>query len=101
VLKLENLGNFAGPLLFKPADAPEYVPGFIAVVATSIAAAVLSIVYRFLCVWENRRRDKTGTLEGYEHAYEDDMTDRKVSSTPFPLCAVADLHENPQFRYTL
>ncbi|KAL6709643.1 hypothetical protein ACN47E_001071 [Coniothyrium glycines] len=79
------LGNFVGPLLFRSEDAPRYAPGFIAVLATSITAAVLSIVYRYVCVWENRKRDKTGTLEGYDHAYEDDLTDMK----------------NPQFRYTL
>lgn len=28
---------------------------------------------------ENRRRDKTGTVEGFEHAYEDDLTDKMVS----------------------
>lgn len=69
-----------GPLVFKPQDAPRYEPGFIVVVATAIAAAVLAIVYRFICVWENRRRDKTGTLEGFEHAYEDDLTDKTVST---------------------
>ncbi|KAF2727747.1 MFS transporter [Polyplosphaeria fusca] len=79
------LGNFVGPLLFKPQDAPVYAPGFIAVLITAVVAAMLVIVYRFVCVWENRRRDKTGTLEGYENAYEDDLTDVK----------------NPQFRYTL
>jgi MFS family permease len=73
------LGNFAGPLLFKLEDAPAYAPGFTAVVATSVASAVLPIVYRFVCIWENRRRDKSGTMEGYEHAYEDHLMDRKVS----------------------
>jgi hypothetical protein len=79
------IGNFVGPLLFKPEDHPVYAPGFIAVLITSIAAAVLVIIYRYLCIWENKRRDKTGMLEGYEHAYEDDLTDMK----------------NPQFRYEL
>ncbi|KAJ4370747.1 hypothetical protein N0V83_005268 [Neocucurbitaria cava] len=79
------LGNFVGPLLFKPEDAPVYAPGFKAVLGTSVAAAVLSVVYRYVCIWENRKRDKTGTLEGFDHAYEDDLTDVK----------------NPQFRYTL
>ncbi|OCL13929.1 MFS transporter [Glonium stellatum] len=79
------LGNFVGPLLFKPKDAPVYAPGFIAVLITAIATSVLAIVYRYVCIWENRRRDKTGTMEGFEHAYEDDLTDMK----------------NPQFRYTL
>ncbi|KAF2426568.1 MFS transporter [Tothia fuscella] len=78
------LGNILGPFLFKVADAPGYAPGFRATVATSVVAAVLSMVYRFYCIWENKRRDKTGK-EGFEHAYEDDLTDRK----------------NPQFRYTI
>ena len=78
-------GNFVGPLLFKPEDAPAYGPGFVAVLATAIAAAALAIVYRYVCIWENRRRDKSGTMEGYDNAYDDDLTDMK----------------NPQFRYTL
>ncbi|CAI6341514.1 unnamed protein product [Periconia digitata] len=79
------LGNFVGPLLFKPEDAPVYAPGFIAVLITAIIAALLSVVYRYVCIWDNRKRDRTGTMEGFENAYDDDLTDRK----------------NPQFRYTL
>lgn len=41
-------------------------------------AAVLAIVYRYVCLWENKRRDKLGT-EAFDHAYEDDLTDMKVS----------------------
>lgn len=67
-----------GPFLFKVKDAPKYAPGFTAVLATSGAAAVLSMVYRFYCIWENKKRDKSGQLEGFDHAYEDDLTDRKV-----------------------
>lgn len=67
-----------GPLLFKPEDAPRYAPGFIAVAITSAVAAVLALVYRMVCVWENKKRDKAGTAEAFEHAYEDDLTDRKV-----------------------
>ena len=73
------LGNFVGPLLFHEEDAPVYAPGFEAVVITSILAAALSVVYRYLSIWENKKRDKTGILEDYEHAYDDDLTDRKVS----------------------
>ncbi|KAH7357504.1 major facilitator superfamily domain-containing protein [Pyrenochaeta sp. MPI-SDFR-AT-0127] len=79
------LGNFVGPLIFKPQDAPRYVPGFIITSVTAIIAGLLAIVYRFWCVAVNNKRDKTGILEGFEHAYEDDSTDRK----------------NPQFRYIL
>lgn len=29
-------------------------------------------------MWFNRKRDKTGVMEGFENAYEDDLTDMKV-----------------------
>ncbi|KAK7217741.1 hypothetical protein V2G26_005744 [Clonostachys chloroleuca] len=77
------LGNFVGPMVFKNSDAPGYAPGFIVTVVTSIAASVLAIVYRYVCIWENGRRDKSGVGEGFDHAYEDDLTDMK----------------NPQIRY--
>ena len=67
-----------GPLLFHEKDAPVYAPGFIAVVITSSISAGLAIVYRYLSLWENKRRDKLGA-ESYEHAYDDDLTDIKAS----------------------
>ncbi|KAL4945770.1 hypothetical protein BDV06DRAFT_229953 [Aspergillus oleicola] len=79
------LGNFVGPLCFREVDAPRYVPGFIVTVVTTAVAGVLVFVYRVVCLWDNQRRDNTGLLEGFEHAYEDDLTDRT----------------NPQFRYTV
>ncbi|KAF4462103.1 Cutinase transcription factor 1 beta [Fusarium albosuccineum] len=71
------LGNFVGPLVFKKEDAPRYVPGFIVVVVTAVAAGALAIVYRLLCMWTNRKRDNAGIMEGFDHAYEDDLTDVK------------------------
>lgn len=65
-------------MVFKNSDAPGYAPGFIVTVVTSIAASVLAIVYRYVCIWENGRRDKSGVGEGFDHAYEDDLTDMKV-----------------------
>lgn len=79
------LGNFVGPLLFKPKDAPVYAPGFTAVVITSLIAAALALCYRFLAMWENKKRDKSGVLEDYEHAYDDDLTDTKVMCDPIIL----------------
>jgi hypothetical protein len=70
------LGNFTGPLLFKTQDAPVYAPGFEVVVVGSAIAVVLLLVYRFVCVWENQRRDRMGTVESFENAYNDDLTDR-------------------------
>ncbi|QPC60690.1 hypothetical protein HYE67_002921 [Fusarium culmorum] len=74
------LGNFVGPLCFKKGDAPRFEPGFIAVVVTSIIAGLLALVYRCLCMWSNSKRDRSGTTEGFDHAYEDDLTDKKNSS---------------------
>jgi hypothetical protein len=74
------LGNFTGPLLFKEADAPRYTPGWRATFGTTVAALTLVVVYRFFCLWENKRRDKSGVLEAYDHAFEDDVTDKKVCS---------------------
>ncbi|TLD31823.1 hypothetical protein E2P81_ATG07313 [Venturia nashicola] len=79
------LGNFAGPLVFKTKDAPRYAPGFIIVVLCVVSAAILILVYATLCKWENQQRDKAGIPEGFDHAYEDDLTDKT----------------NPQFRYII
>jgi hypothetical protein len=48
------------------------------VVVTSVVAALLIIAYRFLCMWDNKRRDKSGIAEGFDNAYDDDLTDLKV-----------------------
>ncbi|KAI6849119.1 MFS general substrate transporter [Hortaea werneckii] len=79
------LGNFLGPLVFKENEAPYYTTGWITTVATSAGAVVLAISYRSLCWWENRRRDKSGEMEDFENAFDDDLTDLT----------------NRQFRYTL
>ena len=51
-------------------------------VGTSIAVVALSMLYRFVCIRDNRKRDETGTLEAFDHAYEDDLTDKTVSGPP-------------------
>jgi hypothetical protein len=78
-------GNFVAPLTFRTQDAPVYAPGLATVVATSVAVVALSMVYRFVCLRDNRKRDETGTLEAFDHAYEDDLTDKTVSDTPVRL----------------
>ncbi|KAM3419579.1 hypothetical protein BST61_g2918 [Cercospora zeina] len=76
------LGNFIGPMVYLEREAPKYDTGFTIVTVASALAAVLILVYRYVCIWDNQRRDRAGTAEGYDHAYED-PTDK----------------ENPQFRY--
>ncbi|CAK7209656.1 hypothetical protein SCUCBS95973_000514 [Sporothrix curviconia] len=79
------VGNFIGPLVFRTKDYPRYEPGFTIVVITSVIAGVLALVYRAICMWDNRRRDKAGTEENFDNAFDDDLTDMK----------------NPNFRYIL
>jgi hypothetical protein len=89
-------------MVFKNSDAPGYAPGFIVTVVTSIVASVLAIVYRYVCIWENGRRDKSGVGEGFDHAYEDDLTDMKVCApiqTRFQIVNLLASYQNPQFRY--
>ncbi|KAH6970535.1 major facilitator superfamily domain-containing protein [Ilyonectria sp. MPI-CAGE-AT-0026] len=70
------LGNFVGPLLFKKEYGPRYEETFTVVVVTSIASIFLAFLYRFQCTYSNKRRDKEGTEESFDNAYEDDFTDR-------------------------
>ncbi|SPN98956.1 related to allantoate permease [Cephalotrichum gorgonifer] len=70
------LGNFVGPMLFTKEDAPRYTPGFTVLVATTVAALALSMFYRFLCIYSNKKRDREGHEESFDNAYEDDFTDR-------------------------
>lgn len=68
---------------------------------TAIVAAVLVLVYRFICMWDNRRRDASGTMEAFEHAYEDDFTDKTVSlEIPVNGHTLTEW-QNMQFRYIL
>ena len=48
-------------------------------VITAIAAALFVLIYRIICAVENRRRDRMGTPEDFDHAFEDDLTDKMVS----------------------
>ncbi|KAK1078945.1 hypothetical protein LTR33_006808 [Friedmanniomyces endolithicus] len=79
------LGNFMGPLVFLQSEKPFYTTGWIVTIATSAICVVLALVYRFVCARDNKMRDQGGVSEAFEHAYDDDLTDRT----------------NPQFRYTL
>ena len=66
-------------MVFEEKDKPRYIPGFVVVIVTSAVAGLLVIVYRYVCIWDNRKRDKAGTAEGFENAYQDDFTDKTVS----------------------
>jgi hypothetical protein len=46
----------------------------------TVIAGILVLIYRFVCLRDNRKRDASGVLEGFENAYQDDLTDKTVSS---------------------
>ncbi|KAI4720151.1 major facilitator superfamily transporter [Aureobasidium sp. EXF-10727] len=82
------LGNIIGPLTFRAADAPEYVPAKITIIVTCAAAVVLTLLLRFYYQWENKRRDRVAEQRGQGHKTDiefADVTDRK----------------NKEFRYRL
>lgn len=79
------LSNFVGPLVFKPQDAPQYELGFTVTFVTAVVRNLLALVYHCRRVAINKKYDRTGMLEGCEHACKNDLTD----------------HKNPHFRYIL
>ncbi|KAK7918051.1 hypothetical protein PG985_009925 [Apiospora marii] len=70
------LGNIIGPLTFRDADKPDYLPAKIAILVTSALACVLTGVLMAYYRWENKRRDRLAAnqKEGSEFL---DMTDRE------------------------
>ncbi|ORY01750.1 major facilitator superfamily transporter [Clohesyomyces aquaticus] len=70
------LGNILGPLTFRDADAPEFIPAKITIVAVDtsvvLAVGVLLLYYR----WENKRRDKAGIAHQQDIEFSD-LTDRE------------------------
>ncbi|KAF1945047.1 MFS general substrate transporter [Clathrospora elynae] len=80
------LGNIIGPLTFRQADKPDFIPAKITIIVTCGFAACMAVVLRAYYVWENGRRDHEG--EGVGHVADEeflDLTDR----------------ENRRFRYRL
>lgn len=72
------LGNVLGPLSFRGADAPAYVPAKVTIVAVSAVAMVLCGVLMGYYAWENRRRDRRPERgERVQHVDFLDLTDRQ------------------------
>lgn len=71
------LGNFVGPLVFLDHEKPKYSTGFIITFVTAAATGVMGVIYRLICQHDNRKRDREGVHEGFDHAFED-PTDKVV-----------------------
>lgn len=71
-----GLGNIIGPLTFKAADAPKYIPAKICIVVTTAFACVMTALLMLYYRWENSRRDKLAVVHK-ENSEFLDMTDRE------------------------
>jgi hypothetical protein len=71
-----GLGNIIGPLTFRDADKPSYLPAKITIVVTTAAAVALTAVLMGYYSWENKRREKLH-VEHKENSEFFDLTDRE------------------------
>ncbi|TKX26890.1 MFS transporter-like protein 10 [Elsinoe australis] len=84
-------GNIAGPFFYKTEQAPSYKLGIASLLTCNIIEALLFIVFRYVFIWENKRKEKqcadllaSGTAE------------QDLNSTAFSNMTDK---ENPNFRY--
>jgi len=80
-------GNIVGPFLFKDSEAPTYLTGIVGCMVSRAAEIVVILIFRFIFVRANKRRDKA-VAEGLVEY--DEQTN-----------AVEDISDwkNPAFRY--
>jgi MFS family permease len=78
------LGNIIGPLTFRQADAPDFVPAKITIIVTCGFAGGMTLVLRAYYVRENKRRDNS-------------VDERRVNDEFLDLTD----KENTNFRYKL
>ncbi|KAF5352780.1 hypothetical protein D9756_006042 [Leucocoprinus leucothites] len=92
-----SVGNIVGSEIFQPKDAPDYIPGKIAIMVLLSAQLVVSFILRWVNLRMNKK--KVARLEGLkrEHGWTDEDVQREKNKHAF-----ADLtdRENPYFVYT-
>ncbi|KAJ6464014.1 major facilitator superfamily domain-containing protein [Mycena sanguinolenta] len=52
-----SVGNIIGPQLFKPKDAPQFIPAKIILLVTEIVTAMIAAALRIYYGWQNSKRD--------------------------------------------
>ncbi|KAF7293049.1 MFS domain-containing protein [Mycena indigotica] len=85
-----SVGNIIGPQLFKPKDAPQYIPAKIILLVTEIATALFAAALRVYYGWQNSVRDKAfqEELNQSREAKPDNLEWRNLTD-----------RENETFRY--
>ncbi|KAF8208103.1 putative MFS transporter [Mycena galopus ATCC 62051] len=58
-----SVGNIIGPQLFKPKDAPQYIPAKIILLVTEIVTAMIAAALRIYYGWQNSKRDAADDKE--------------------------------------
>ncbi|KAF4439158.1 transporter [Fusarium acutatum] len=71
-----SAGNFVSPMTFLESETPIYNTGWAFVMSMQSVSIVLALLYRFLVAHENKTRDAAGFSESFDHAFEDDQTDK-------------------------
>ncbi|KAF4764718.1 Major facilitator superfamily domain general substrate transporter [Penicillium solitum] len=60
-------GNIIGPQIMFAREAPSYPSGFAGVLVCFACSAIISMLLRFYCIWENKKRDNIHIpSEGFE-----------------------------------
>ncbi|KAK4461551.1 putative allantoate protein [Cladorrhinum samala] len=83
-----SLGNIIGPQTFQARDAPEYRPAKIAVMATQVGCALVTVLLFVYYSWQNKRRNNVAENENEEAFMEPEAWARMTDK------------ENKRFRYT-
>ncbi|KAJ3456132.1 hypothetical protein MRS44_016155 [Fusarium solani] len=58
LISMSGVGGIYSSMVFRQQDAPNYLPGIIAVMAINIAAVLTAVVTMILLRWQNQRADK-------------------------------------------
>jgi hypothetical protein len=93
-----GLGNIIGPLTFRDADKPGYLPAKITVVVTAAVAIALTGALLAYYSWENKRRDSL-QVEHKENAEFLDLTDRENLEFRVSLYTLIDSCTNTRLKY--
>jgi hypothetical protein len=73
-----GIGNIIGPLTFRDADKPRYIPAKIAMVVTTATAAIFTGILMLYYKRENARRDREYAHESHQEDSEFfDLTDKE------------------------
>ncbi|RSL78714.1 hypothetical protein CEP51_007951 [Fusarium floridanum] len=71
LISMSGVGGIYSSMVFRQQDAPNYLPGIIAVMAINVAAVLVAIVTMVLLRWQNQRADKGEVLcedrEGFRY----------------------------------